>query len=211
MTTFDEAARLALYSDAQLDLLASTASTPPDPAAADPASLLARALGPGGRRDKVTRAMVGDLLTYLPGDLLAKVDLASMAHGLECRGPFLDHRVVELAAAMPMDRKLRLRAGRSKVVLKQAFADLLPQAIGTRRKMGFGVPLGRWFQDELKHELRAVLLDPIAWTGDSSAPNLFVHWSPTTSKAVASTATASGRSSCSSSGSGTMLIGSSSR
>ena len=105
--------------------------------------------------------MVADLLTYLPGDLLVKVDLASMAHSLECRGPFLDHRVVELAAAMPLDRKLRLRSGRSKVVLKQAFADLLPPAIRTRAKMGFGVPIGRWFRDELKDELRGVLLDPV--------------------------------------------------
>ena len=98
--------------------------------------------------------MVADILTYLPGDLLAKVDMASMAHSLECRGPFLDHRVVELAAAMPLDRKLRLRPGRSKVVLKQAFADLLPPAIRTRPKMGFGVPIGRWFRDELKDELQ---------------------------------------------------------
>ena len=105
--------------------------------------------------------MVADILTYLPGDLLAKVDMASMAHSLECRGPFLDHRVVELAAAMPIDRKLRLRPGRSKVVLKKAFADLLPPAIRTRAKMGFGVPIGRWFREELKDELRGVLLDPV--------------------------------------------------
>ncbi|MGO9810051.1 MAG: asparagine synthase (glutamine-hydrolyzing) [Isosphaeraceae bacterium] len=159
MTTFDETGRLTLYSDAQLDLLAATAALQPDQAAADPASLLARAWAQAGRRDQVSQAMVGDLLTYLPGDLLAKVDLASMAHGLECRGPFLDHRVVELAAAMPLDRKLRFRPGRSKVVLKRAFADLLPQAIRTRRKMGFGVPVGRWFQDELKQELQGILLD----------------------------------------------------
>ena len=82
-----------------------------------------------------------------------------MAHSLECRGPFLDHRVVELAAAMPLDRKLRFRPGRSKVVLKRAFADLLPPPIRTRRKMGFGVPVGRWFRHELKDELRDVLLD----------------------------------------------------
>ena len=79
--------------------------------------------------------MVADILTYLPGDLLAKVDLASMAHSLECRGPFLDHRVVELAAAMPIDRKLRLRPGRSKVVLKG------PSPTCCRRRSG---PAPRW-------------------------------------------------------------------
>ena len=67
--------------------------------------------------------MVADILTYLPGDLLVKVDITSMAHSLECRGPFLDHRVVELAAAMPFERKIQLRSGRSKVVLKRAFAN----------------------------------------------------------------------------------------
>ena len=161
MTTFDEAARMALYSDAQLDLLASAAAALPDPSEADPASFLATAFAAAGRRDQVTRAMVADLLTYLPGDLLVKVDLASMAHSLECRGPFLDHRVVELAVAMPLDRKIQLRSGRSKVVLKRAFADLLPPSIKTRSKMGFGVPISRWFREELKDELRDVLLDPV--------------------------------------------------
>ncbi len=159
MTTFDEAGRLALYCDAQLDLLAAAAAIQPDQNSTDPASLLTQGWAKAGRRDKVTQAMVGDLLTYLPGDLLAKVDMASMAHSLECRGPFLDHRIVELAAAMPLDRKLRFRPGRSKVVLKRAFADLLPKPIRTRRKMGFGVPVGRWFQNELKDELRDILLD----------------------------------------------------
>ncbi len=88
--------------------------------------------------------------------------MASMAHSLECRGPFLDHRVVELAVSLPARRKLRLRGGRSKVVLKQAFADLIPPSIRTRPKMGFGVPIDRWFRGELKDELRAVLLDPVA-------------------------------------------------
>ncbi|AMV35944.1 asparagine synthase (glutamine-hydrolyzing) [Planctomyces sp. SH-PL62] len=159
MTTFDEDQRLALYADDQLDRLASYASGLDDPESADPASILDRALAEASGRDVVTRAMACDLLTYLPGDLLHKVDMASMAHGLECRGPFLDHRVVELAAAMPIDRKMRIRPGRSKVVLKRAFADLIPEPIRTRRKMGFGVPVGRWFRDELKSELTEVLLD----------------------------------------------------
>ncbi len=161
MTTFDEAGRLALYSDESLDLLASTAAALPDQSEADPASCLTIAFAAAGRRDPITRAMAADLVTYLPGDLLVKVDLASMAHSLECRGPFLDHRVVELAMAMPLDRKVRARSGRSKIVLKQAFSDLLPTPIRKRSKMGFGVPISRWFRNELKHELRDVLLDPV--------------------------------------------------
>lgn len=157
---FDEPTRVGLYSDDFLDALAGAAAA--DPAGADPASVLARGLDAASQRDPVTRAMVADLLSYLPDDLLFKVDMASMAHSLECRSPFLDHRVVELALAMPVGRKLRLRGGRSKVVLKEAFADLLPPSIATRPKMGFGVPIDRWFRGPLKDELRAVLLDPLA-------------------------------------------------
>ena len=160
VTTFDEPSRAALYSDDFLDHLATAGAR--HPAEADPAAVLARAFDAAPKRDPVTRATIVDLLTYLPGDLLVKVDLASMAHGLEARSPFLDHRVVELALAMPIGRKLRLRGGRSKVVLKRAFADLIPKEILRRPKMGFGVPLDRWFRGELKDELRAVLLDPVA-------------------------------------------------
>jgi asparagine synthase (glutamine-hydrolysing) len=160
MTLFPEAARLSLYSPELLDSLA--ARDEGTGRAGDPHAVFSNAWNSAPGRDPVTRAMVADVLTYLPDDLLHKVDMASMAHGLECRGPFLDHRVVELALAMPLERKLRLRRGRSKVVLKQAFADMLPAAIRTRSKMGFGVPLDRWFRGPLRHELRAVLLDPIA-------------------------------------------------
>jgi asparagine synthase (glutamine-hydrolysing) len=161
MSTFEEADRIGLYSDSQLDWLATSGAALRDPAEADPAAILASAFSLASRRDPISRAMVSDLVTYLPGDLLVKVDLASMAHSLECRGPFLDHRVVELAMAMPIARKLRFRQGRSKVILKQAFSELLPPAIRTRSKMGFGIPISRWFQKELKNELRDVLLDPV--------------------------------------------------
>jgi asparagine synthase (glutamine-hydrolysing) len=157
---FDEASRASLYSDDFLGQLAEAGQNQPDEV--DPASVLDRAFAVAPKRDPVTQVTIVDLLTYLPGDLLVKVDLASMAHGLEARAPFLDHRVVELALAMPIARKLRLRGGRSKVVLKAAFADILPKEIQNRPKMGFGVPLDRWFRGELKEELRAVLLDPKA-------------------------------------------------
>jgi asparagine synthase (glutamine-hydrolysing) len=158
VTMFDEPARASLYSDDFLAHLAGAAQDHPDEA--DPASVLDRAFDAAPKRDPVTRATIVDLLTYLPGDLLVKVDLATMGNSLEARAPFLDHRVVELALAMPMSRKLRLRGGRSKVVLKSAFAHLLPKEIVNRPKMGFGVPLDRWFRGELKDELRGVLLDP---------------------------------------------------
>ena len=153
VTLFDEPTRADLYSPAFLDRLARTE-------AGDPATVLIEAYAAADRRDPVTRATVADLLTYLPGDLLAKVDQASMAHSLEARSPFLDHRVVEFALSLPVGDKLRLRGGRSKVVLKDAFADLLPPAIRTRPKMGFGVPLDRWFRGPLRDPLAEVLLDP---------------------------------------------------
>ncbi len=99
-------------------------------------------------RDVLTRASLADLVTYLPCDLMTKVDIASMAHGLECRQPFLDYRLVEFAAALPS--RLKFRQGRGKRILRSAFDRLLPRQIWTRKKMGFGVPLGSWFQKELR-------------------------------------------------------------
>ena len=95
-------------------------------------------------------------MTYLPCDLMTKVDIASMAHALECRQPFLDYRVVEFAASLPVAWKYR--RGHGKRILRRAFGDLLPQDIWTRRKMGFGVPLEHWFRDELRPLTHDVLL-----------------------------------------------------
>jgi asparagine synthase (glutamine-hydrolysing) len=108
-------------------------------------------------RDFVTRTTATDVLSYLPCDILTKVDIASMAFGLEARSPFLDHRVVEIAARMPIQHKLRGKQG--KQILIDTFSDLLPASIQTRPKMGFGVPLDHWFRNELKPLLHDVLLD----------------------------------------------------
>lgn len=108
------------------------------------------------QRDFVTRTTAVDVETYLPFDLLKKVDIASMSVGLECRSPFLDHKVVELAARMPIEVKQTLKQG--KVVLTETCRDLIPPDIQTRPKMGFGVPIDHWFRAELKPLLHDVLL-----------------------------------------------------
>ena len=89
-----------------------------------------------------------DLETYLPGDLLPKSDIASMAHSLELRSPLLDHRVVELGLALPDRLKVRGREG--KQALRRAFAPELPPLVAERGKSGFGVPLAAWFRGELR-------------------------------------------------------------
>ena len=108
----------------------------------------------------VTGLQLLDLDTYLPGDLLPKADLASMAHSLELRSPFLDHEVVELALGLPDHLKLNGRQG--KIALRRAFADDLPPETTARGKRGFGVPLARWFRGELRETARQLLLDPRA-------------------------------------------------
>ncbi|WP_397571570.1 asparagine synthase (glutamine-hydrolyzing) [Schlesneria sp. T3-172] len=108
--------------------------------------------------DMVQRTCCVDAETYLPCDILTKVDIASMAFSLECRSPFLDHRVVELAARMP--RKWKLQGRRGKQILISTFSELLPASIQTRRKMGFGVPLNYWFRNSLREYLTDTLLDP---------------------------------------------------
>ncbi len=143
---FREAQRAALYSEDFIEQLPES----------DPLAFIASAWKQAGQRDPVTAASLTDLVTYLPCDLMTKVDIASMAHGLECRAPFLDHRVVEFAAALPV--RLKYHWGQGKYLLKKTYAHLLPREVFTRKKMGFGVPLSKWFRDELKSMTRDVLL-----------------------------------------------------
>ena len=102
-----------------------------------------------------------DYMRYMPDDLLCKVDIASMAHGLECRAPFLDQEVLAFVGSVPTDLKLRGFTN-GKYLLKRAFGHMLPREILKRPKMGFGVPIANWFRNELKDYLRDTLLDPAA-------------------------------------------------
>jgi asparagine synthase (glutamine-hydrolysing) len=123
----------------------------------DPARFLLRHYLECPNRDFVTRTTCADLLTYLPCDILNKVDIASMACSLEVRSPFLDQRVVELAASLPLSWKLR--GARGKQILLETFGDLLPPAIQKRPKMGFGIPLDVWFRGVLRPLVEETLLD----------------------------------------------------
>ena len=98
--------------------------------------------------DHVTAMLYTDLKSYLPGDILVKVDRMSMAHSLEVRAPFLDYRIVEFAARLPSSWKIS--GGEKKIILRNAFARLLPQNVLNRPKQGFTVPLDGWFRQELK-------------------------------------------------------------
>lgn len=144
---FDHSRRREIYSDSMIEQLGD----------ADAASFLENAYTECPSRDFVTQTTCADVLTYLPCDILTKVDIASMAYGLECRSPFLDHNVVELAARMPL--KFKRKGKQGKQILLDTFGDLLPASIQNRPKMGFGVPLDSWFRNELKPLLFDVLLD----------------------------------------------------
>ncbi len=115
--------------------------------------LLGAPRGPG-----IAGLQLIDVETYLPDDLLYKADIASMAHSLELRAPFLDHHVAELALSMP-DR-LKFQGSTGKAALRRAFAADLPPEILDRGKAGFGVPVSQWFREELRATAEEVLLDP---------------------------------------------------
>jgi asparagine synthase (glutamine-hydrolysing) len=97
---------------------------------------------------RIDRMLDVDINTYLPDDLLVKMDIATMAHSVEARSPFLDHQLMEFAAALPAHLKLRGATG--KLLLKSALRGYIPDQILDRPKMGFGVPLVRWFREELR-------------------------------------------------------------
>jgi asparagine synthase (glutamine-hydrolysing) len=108
-------------------------------------------------RDFVTQMMLVDLQSYLPGDILTKVDRMSMAVSLEARVPLLDHTIVEFALSLP--RHLTMHDGESKWLLRRAVSGVVPQSVFERPKQGFAVPLRHWFRRELRYRVEALLRD----------------------------------------------------
>jgi asparagine synthase (glutamine-hydrolysing) len=107
----------------------------------------------------VNRMLEADVRTYLPDDLLVKVDVASMAYSLEARSPLLDHELMELAASLP--GSMKIRGSERKVVLRDALRGWIPDQILDGPKRGFGLPMvGRWFRGELRDHISQVLTDP---------------------------------------------------
>jgi len=102
------------------------------------------------------RVQYADMKTYLPGDILTKVDRASMAHSLEVRVPLLDHPFIEWAAGLPAGLKLRGREG--KYIFKKASERLVPLEVLYREKMGFSVPLASWFRGPLRDRTHEALM-----------------------------------------------------
>lgn len=150
ISIFTEEARAALYSTAFLGHLSDS----------DPSEHLSDAIALSEGRDLATSVSLADFITYLPGDICHKIDIATMAHGLECRQPMLDHRLVEFAIAMPA--KFKLHSGRGKWILHRAFAGLLPREVFQRSKRGFGVPLDEWIRGPLREMLRDTLISTTA-------------------------------------------------
>lgn len=118
--------------------------------------------------------LLTDQMTYLPNDLLVKVDIASMANSLEARSPFLDHKLIEFAASLPE----KFKAGRfeTKSFLKRIAARLVPREVVYRQKMGFGVPIGKWFRGEMKEFVSEVLLSEKSLTRGIVKPEMLKNY-----------------------------------
>ncbi len=146
MSTFNRDAKRELYTRDFSERIA----------AQNPSVLMDKWFGAANGSGVLDATLLTDQMTYLPNDLLVKVDIASMANSLEARSPFLDHKVIEFAASLP--ENLKMQRFETKSLLKKVAARLVPREVVYRRKMGFGVPIGNWFRGEMKGFVREILL-----------------------------------------------------
>jgi asparagine synthase (glutamine-hydrolysing) len=123
--------------------------------APEPISLLSDRTAWPALQHPVSQMMALDALTYLPDDILTKVDRASMSESLEARAPFLDHRVVAFALSLPMHMKIR--AGTGKWLLRQVLYRYVPKSLVERPKMGFAVPIDTWLRGPLREWVEDLL------------------------------------------------------
>jgi asparagine synthase (glutamine-hydrolysing) len=150
MSYFAPEQKYALYSDALRERLSEV----------DSYELLDEAFAVSRAGSPISAIMDVDVNTYLPGDLLVKADITTMANSIEARSPFLDHHLMEWAAGLPDD--LKIRSGRTKYLLKRAVAEWLPPELVNRPKMGFGVPMAAWLRTELRDLSFDLLTDATA-------------------------------------------------
>ncbi|MEQ1606060.1 MAG: asparagine synthase (glutamine-hydrolyzing) [Pyrinomonadaceae bacterium] len=146
VTTFNRDTKKELYTS---DFAASVSGQ-------DPLDLLDKWFAKANGTGTLDATLLTDQMTYLPNDLLVKVDIATMANSLEARSPFLDHKLLEFAATLP--ESMKMSGVGTKSLLKKVAARLVPREVIYRRKMGFGVPIGKWFRTEMKDFVRGVLL-----------------------------------------------------
>ena len=125
---------------------------------AETAEVIARPWREASGRGRLDVLLETDVNTYLPGDLLTKMDIASMAYSLEARSPLLDPELMQFAASLPP--RLKARLTEKKWILRRAYRGRIPDEVLDGKKRGFGVPLGAWFRGELRQFAHEVLLDP---------------------------------------------------
>ena len=145
-SAFEAGERTAITTD---DFRASVKNT-------DPIAVLDKWFAKANGSSLLDATLLTDMMTYLPNDLLVKVDIASMANSLEARSPFLDHKLIEFAASLP--DSMKLHGFQTKYLLKKVAARLVPKEVVYRRKMGFGVPIGRWLREDMRPLLYETLL-----------------------------------------------------
>jgi len=160
ITIFDDTAKRAVYTP---DFARELSSAPSF-------HIFRGAVDASGAPTLVEAIADADIQFYLADDLLVKMDIASMAHSLEVRSPLLDHHLVEFSARVPV--QMKLRGYTQKYLLRRLMKSALPAPVLTRRKMGFGVPIDRWFRADLKEMAYDLLLDSRATGRGYFRPNI---------------------------------------